>query len=153
MTTKELQGIYETACHAKGYTPNDGQFKIWRQTLGWCERKDLEAALVSYFTDNSGFPMPAELKPLSEHNRRLRVAQASESRALVVWLCPVCGYRRSGFLTSLESAYRKCLSHWGPLLALDAPRVKGVRPERIQLEDGQVCGAELGIVSDERVAA
>lgn len=116
MTTKELEGIYATACAAKGYTPNDGQFKIWKQTLGWCERKDLEAALVEFFTNNTGFPMPAELKTLSESARRQRVSKLEQKTELVMWRCPECGIGCSGFPPVGDTTPRTCrgLPRTGP---------------------------------------
>jgi hypothetical protein len=150
MTTKELEGIYATACQAKGFEPNDGQFRIWRQTLGWVDRADLEQALIWYFSENTNFPMPSELKTLAGRAQQARVARTSEARFLVVWLCPVCGFRQSGFLAQNADARRYCPSHWGPLLPIDAPRVEGKRPERIQLTKGTICGHDLQVVTDER---
>lgn len=84
---------------------------------------------------------------------RLNRETLESERALVVWICHTCGYRKSGFLTRLDSAYRTCRSHWGPLLPVDAPRVNGERPERVQLEGGKVCGAVLRVQTDDRRVA
>jgi len=84
---------------------------------------------------------------------RMHRESLQKNKALVVWICETCGYRKSGFLNALDSAYRTCPSHWGPLLPFDAPRVNGQRPKRVQLTGGQVCGRELTIQTDERSTA
>ena len=108
MTDTQLKELYRTACHGKGFEPNDGQFKVWKQTLGWCEEADLAQALVWYFSDNAAFPMPAELKTLSERARRERVSRAAQKTELVGWFCPECGVHLSGFLDPSDHAPRAC---------------------------------------------
>ena len=108
MTEKELRNLYQTACDGKGYIGNEGQFKVWKQTLGWCEERDLAKALVAYFQDNTGFPMPAELKTLAESARRARITAASAIKELVRWRCPDCGIYRSGFLEPADHEPRIC---------------------------------------------
>lgn len=110
MTNNEMKEIYETACRGKGYEPNDGQFKIWKQVLGWCEAQDLARALIQWFTDNASFPMPAELKPLSEQARRERVARSSVKLDYVVYQCPVCMGTRSGWPEDPERQ-RYCMNY------------------------------------------
>ena len=109
MKTSELEEIYVTACRGKGYEPNDGQFKIWKQTLGWCEQADLAQALVWWFTENSEFPMPAELKRLSEKSRRDREAKAAVLHDLITYQCPVCRVTRSGWPADPERQ-RYCMN-------------------------------------------
>ena len=150
MTTKQLEKIYQSACQAKGYEPNDGQFKIWKQVLGWFEEADLNAALASWFTDNVTFPMPAELKTLAGHALRQRQAKSATQRYLVVWICLKCNWLMSGYLAQGESADRFCRGKWGPLLPPNSPRIDGKRPEREYLSDGRICGAELYVSTDER---
>lgn len=101
------------------------------------------------------FPEVGTLLKMAGMQKIARINRDSleSERALVVWICNTCGYRKSGFLTRLDSAYRTCPSHWGPLLATDAPRVKGVRPERVLLEGGRVCGAVLRTQTDDRRVA
>jgi hypothetical protein len=152
MTEPELRKLYVMVCDGKGYQANDGQFKVWKQTLGWCEEPDLAQGILWWMADNAAFPMPAELKPLAERAKRERLARAGVKRYLVMWQCRVCGHSRTGFLTMEERGARYCSSHWGPLLALDAPRVNGQRPERVQLPTGSVCGHEMTIVNDDRLA-
>lgn len=108
MTTKELEKIYKLACDGKGYEPNDGQFKIWKQTLGWSEECDLSQALTWWFADNTDFPMPALLKPLLEKARLARVARATGQKDLVRWHCPDCGIYRSGFISPNDQFSRRC---------------------------------------------
>lgn len=97
MTNSEMKTIYDTACRGKGYEPNDDQFKVWKQVLGWCESGDLAQGLIYWFSNNSTFPMPAELKPLSEQARRERTARSTKRNDFVAWKCPVCASGRSGW--------------------------------------------------------
>jgi hypothetical protein len=90
--------------------------------------------------------------PVMAMARRNRRALEQDYK-LVMWKCGVCGYECSGFLAVVSRGVRFCPSKWGPLLPLDTPRVNGKRPERIQLQNGQTCGAEMFIVVDERSAA
>lgn len=150
MKTSELKGIYETTCQTKGFPPSDGQFKTWKDILGWCERKDLEEAVTRYFTTNLGFPMPAELRALAGQVQRERELQSSAKRYMVMWFCPVCNTTMCGFLTMEDRAMRFCSSTFGPLLALNAPRVNGERPLREQLPVGTLCGAAMDISNDDR---
>jgi hypothetical protein len=108
MTEGELKHLYRTACAGKNYEPTDGQFKIWKQTLGWCEEVDLSQALVWYFQDNTGFPMPAELKTLSETARRQRVSRIAVVKDEVRWRCPDCGVTMTGFIDPTDRAIRVC---------------------------------------------
>jgi hypothetical protein len=93
MTDKELKGIYVVACQAKGFEGNEGQYKMWKKLLGWCERVDLESALEMWFSSNISFPMPAELKPLSEQARRARAAKALGPETYTCWECTDCKTR------------------------------------------------------------
>ena len=122
MTTKELESLYKTACYGKGFEPNKGQFKVWEQTLGWCEEKHLAQAIIWWFSDNVSFPMPAELKPLAERSRREQMARAQEKTELVGWTCPECGIHVSGFIPPTDHEPRVCngvpkgspqLDEWG----------------------------------------
>ena len=150
MTEKELRIVYASACSGKGFEPNDGQFKVWKQTLGWCDERDLAQALIWFYEEDTTFPMPAELKPLAERARRERAARSEVRRGLVMWKCPVCAWKMAGFLTLEDRALRFCRSSWGPSLPVDAPRVNGTRPERKQLGQGVTCGTQLDILHDER---
>ena len=93
MTDKDLKAVYESACDTKGFEGNAGQFKMWKQVLGWCERVDLQKALETYFAGNAGFPMPADLKPLAERARSERAARASGPEIYTVWECAECKTR------------------------------------------------------------
>ena len=134
MKDSELRQLYQTACHGKGYEPNDGQFKLWKQTLGWCEERDLAQALVWYFEANSGFPMPADLKPLAERARRTRTLEAAAPKDVVIWQCPDCGVTMTGFVGEGESIERRCAG---------AYRKRGEMPR--SLPKGQVCGARMQV--------
>lgn len=102
MTDPQLRKIYRRACDGKGFEPNEGQFKLWKQTLGWCEEEDLAQGLVWYFEANTSFPMPAELKPLSERARRERIAKNSGPAIQTVWQCEDCGHT----VSSLDPEWR-----------------------------------------------
>lgn len=108
MTDNQLKEIYRTACYGKGFEPNDGQFKVWKQTLGWCEEADLAQALVWYFQENTSFPMPAELKPLSERARRGRTAKTTGPKDEVRWRCPDCYVTMTGSIDPSDDRPRIC---------------------------------------------
>ena len=108
MRENQLRVLYETACAGKGFEPNDGQFKIWKQTLGWIEERDLAQALVEWFMDNQGFPMPADLKPLAMANKRRREASLAAPLDLVRWRCPDCHITQCGFIAPEDNAPRRC---------------------------------------------
>lgn len=90
MTDKQLRVLYQTACDGKGFQPNDGQYKIWKQTLGWAEEADLARALMYYFEENTDFPMPAQLKHLIERSRRERLTASEQPCETVEYGCPEC---------------------------------------------------------------
>ena len=138
MTTKQLEKLYEMACRGKGYEPNDGQFKLWKQTLGWCEEVDLGQALVWYFSENTAFPMPAELKPLSARSLRERTNKTKDLRWYVTWECPTCGFRMSGFLSEDADLERRCPSPYAPL-----------GDPRKSLKVGEVCYGKMDVFSRE----
>lgn len=88
MMTKDLEGIYKTACSAKGFKPDGEQFKTWKKTLIGCDRSDLELALMTWFSTHAGFPMPADLRPVAEDAKRKRTALGAE--AYQQQQCPKC---------------------------------------------------------------
>ena len=108
MKPNELEKIYHDACFAKGYEPNDGQFKVWKQTLGWLEKQDLEAALTAWYGSETRFPMPAELKPLAMANKQRRDAGIAQPLDLVRWRCPDCKITMTGFIPHYDEGYRRC---------------------------------------------
>ena len=108
MTTAQLKKLYQTACDGKGFEGNAGQFKVWQQTLGWCEETDLAQALVWYFQENTSFPMPADLKPLSERARRARTSSNTGPKDEVRWQCPDCGVIMTGFIDRADNRTRIC---------------------------------------------
>lgn len=152
MRPSELESIYRMACETKGFEPNDGQFGMWKKILGWCERNDLEQALSRWFAAETKFPMPAELRAIATQVQRERIASSSEKRYMVMFRCATCGHSQTGFLLMEDRALRFCRAKWGPLLAQDAARINGQRPQRVQLPEGQTCGAQLQIVMDDRLA-
>jgi hypothetical protein len=137
MTDPELRKIYKSACDGKGYEPNDGQFKVWKLTLAWCDQRDLAQALVYWFGDNTAFPMPAELKPLAERARRARTAKASAATDLVGWRCTICKVTRCGLISPEDHDPRYC---------------QGI-PKRPGYKPGEICGGNLIEVHRESCAA
>ena len=109
MTDKELKEIYKTACFGKGFQPNDSQFKLWKQTLGWAEEADLAKALVYYFQESSTFPMPAELKHLIERSRRERLEKSTGPCEQVEYECPQCHAPFSTVVNVGDTRPRLCL--------------------------------------------
>ena len=108
MTPKQLEAIYRTACAGKGYEGSKAQCKVWEQTIGWCEEADLSQALIWYFQANTTFPMPAELKPLSERARVARVSKNTGPKDEVRWRCPDCGVTMTGFIDPQDRYTRVC---------------------------------------------
>lgn len=108
MKDTELKELYRTACAGKGFEPNDGQFKVWKQTLGWIDEQDLAQALGRWFTENHALPMPADLKPLAMENKQRRTTSASQPLDLVRWRCPDCKKTMSGFIPHYDEGYRRC---------------------------------------------
>lgn len=138
MTDSELRNIYRVACEGKGFVGNEGQFKLWKQTLGWCAEKHLAQAMVWWFEDNQGFPMPADLKPLAERAMREERAGSANANWYFCWVCPCCGVRKGGFYAEDASTERRCTSPYEP---------KGKRQGF--LPAGQVCGAKMDLFSKE----
>jgi hypothetical protein len=139
MTDTQLRKIYIMVCDGKGYEANDGQFKVWKQTLGWCEEVDLAQAVLWWMADNATFPMPAELKPLVERAKRARLAKASVKTGLVRFYCPDCGIYTCGFLAMDDNRQRICRGN------------ARIEAKRVSLVD--VCGGVMNIVHDDRLAS
>ena len=152
MRPSEIEAIYNDACRIASNrpVPEAAQLKIWRQIMGGFDAEDLRGGLGIWWLTEKFLPMPAELKPLAERARRERTARSEIRRGLVMWKCRVCAWTMSGHLTLEDRALRFCRSSWGPLLPVDAPRINGMRPERKQLGQGVMCGAQLDILHDER---
>ena len=134
MTDEKLKKIYRQACDTRGFEPSDGQFKTWKQILGWVEAEDMERALQVWWSSNTSFPMPAELRPICASCRREREARSSEKTYLVRWLCSACGGFSCAWIAIADSGKRICRG---------IPR------------DGRrgFCGTALTIVHDERPTA
>jgi|ERR1017187_1560679 hypothetical protein len=115
MTDNELKVIYRDACSGKGFEPSDGQFKVWKQTLGWIEKQDLEAALTAWYGSETSFPMPAELKPLAMQAKQCRETQAAQPVDYVRRLCPVCGHSTTGYSPPSDREPRICQTSYTPL--------------------------------------
>jgi hypothetical protein len=143
MTDKQLRGIYGMACSGKGYDPNEGQFKLWKQLLGWHEEADLAQALLWYFEQNTTFPMPAELKTLAGQAKRAREGNRSVKKYLVMYQCPLCLMTASEWLPMGENPMRICNS----IYTLDKDE------KRIGLPANDRCPSDLSIGIDERMTA
>jgi hypothetical protein len=131
MKDTELKELYRTACAGKGFEPSDGQFKIWKQTLGWIEMQDLEAALTAWYADNQSFPMPAALKPLAMSNKQRRETRISQPLDLVRWRCHECKITMTGFIPPYDEGYRRCRG-----IPRDGKYDQNYRGEK-------VCGAQM----------
>jgi hypothetical protein len=150
MTKTDMEELYKVACQGKGYKGSDGQFKVWVLTLGHLEKADLAAAMVEYFTNNTGFPMPAELKPLAEAAKRKRT-EVHHERRRVTFVCPVCSVRVSAFLAPGESTMIACRSIYTPW-KIGQKEPQRFLPRDPATNDYQVCGAILDVEMDERAA-
>lgn len=150
MTSKELEKLYAQTCAVKGFEPNTGQFKVWKQTLGWIEERDLAEALTGWFATQIAFPMPAELKPLAMSAKRKRELEAERPRQLTIWQCPTCGSTQSGFITADDDKPRYCRSPFTGRF------VGGKREQHGPDSDGNavLCGQQMQVryAGDERVA-
>lgn len=145
MTSKELEKLYAQTCAVKGFEPNSGQFKVWKQTLGWIEERDLAEALTDWFATQIAFPMPAELKPLAMSAKHKRELEAERPRQLTIWQCPACGATQSGYITADDGRPRCCQS----------PFTGAWKDgKRVQFPPGEYCNQQLkaAFVGDQRVA-
>jgi hypothetical protein len=86
----EMSAIYYACCDAKGYKGSDEQLKLWNKTLGYAEKVDLQAALILHWSDNTDFPMPADLRHLVERSKRERLMESEGPKELVEYVCPQC---------------------------------------------------------------
>ena len=109
MKPAEMEDIYRTACSGKGFEPSDGQFKVWKQTLGWCEKRDLSQALIWFFQASKDFPMPADLKPLAEKARLQREMKDASPQEQVEYECPQCHLPFSAVVEAGDTKPRICL--------------------------------------------
>jgi hypothetical protein len=135
MKPSELERIYAQACATKGFQPSDGQFKTWKQVLGWCEAGDLAQALIWWWESETDFPMPVELKHLAGRAMRERLARDAEPKDYCHWECPVCGFTMSGFIPPSDIEPRACRSCYAP---------KGTTPRCLPM--GDMCGAIMEVV-------
>jgi len=136
MKSNEMNEVYEFACHAKGFTPDEAQVVNWRKTMGWIERIDLEAAITEWYTEETRFPMPAELKPLAMQAKQRRETQAAQPVDYVRRRCPVCGNCTTGYNPPSDREPRICQTSYTPL----SLRHRGAPGS---LPSGEHCGAIL----------
>jgi len=142
----EMKQIYEEACRTavNRPVPDPAQAKAWLETLGFFDAKDVRGGLSLWWAstacDERGevrskwLPAPAELKPLCEQARRGIQAKKAQGERLVLWQCPSCNARLSGFPVQGASLERRCQK-----------RVNG-RPT----QDGfPICGALMNVIVDE----
>lgn len=109
MKPNDMREIYLQACDAKGFQPNEGQLKTWREQLGYAEKRDLEEALREYWAQNSDFPMPNQLRHLVERVKRMRLAASEAPKELVDYVCPSCGAPFSTLVDPGDARHRICL--------------------------------------------
>lgn len=109
MTDSELKELYRKACYSKNYEPSDGQFKVWKQTLGFADEPDLARALTLFFQDNTEFPMPSQLKHLIERARRERLQASELPCEHVEYECPSCHAPFSTVVNVGDNRNRICL--------------------------------------------
>ena len=108
MTDKELKELYTLACDTKGFTPDAGQFKLWKPILGWCDKRDLEKAIIEWYTSDTSFPMPALLKPLAETARLKRVRPTTGYEYTTGYRCPRCVLTVTDFNPAREMRCERC---------------------------------------------
>jgi len=108
LTDSDLKELYTLACDTKGFTPDMGQFKMWKPILGWCDKRDLEKAIVEWYSSDTNFPMPALLKPLAEAARLKRVRPTTGYEYTTGYLCPRCGLTVTSFNLAREMRCERC---------------------------------------------
>ena len=108
MTDAELKDVYTLCCDTKGYEINPGQIKAWKAALGFYDARDLEAAVRNWYNSNSEFPMPAQLRPLAESARRLRVIPKTGYEYTTGYRCPRCKTTMTSFDPAREVKCEKC---------------------------------------------
>ena len=79
--------------------------------------------------------------------RRLTRAELSKNKALVIWKCPDCRSSISAFLARGEHDERRCGGNLKPMMKRNTKDAFGHG-----LEQGQICGARMSMVLDERDA-
>ena len=82
----------------------------------------------------------------ARHNR----AENALNKALVVWSCPVCGGRTTGYITPEDHQPRACKSPYGPKLT--EAQLKQRPMINRSLPSGDVCGEIMVVTHDERRA-
>ena len=139
MTKDQMTDLYKTACAGKGFKPNDPQLKLWQSTMGYLEHADLAQAIVWFFEANTGFPMPAELKPLAEKSRHQRTA--SGLGWIVTYECPDCHLTFVSVHKDEQRPPKTCRAPYR--------NVNG-KLTWLKQEDGWICGGILNIIEDRR---
>ena len=142
MTDKELKEIYTLACDTKAFTPDAGQFKVWKMTLGWCDPRDLEKAVIAWYAENESFPMPALLKPLAEAERRKRVLPTTGYKYTTVYRCPRCALTVTGFNPAREIRCERCWKGGNVILVGDKPAEPSYSLMSVVLQERKARGAD-----------
>jgi len=146
MKPAEMKVIYEEACRTavNRPVPDPIQAKAWLETLGFFDVKDVRGGLALWWASTScdergeirskWLPAPAELKPLCEQARRGTQAKRAQGERLVLWQCPDCKARLSGFPVIGASLERRC-----------EKRVNGRATEN----GFPICGALMEVIADD----
>ena len=108
MTDAKLKELYTLTCATKGYEPDPGQFKTWRHILGFSDARDLEKAIVEWYTHNLTLPMPAELLPLVGAEFRKRMLPKTGFEYMTAYKCPRCSLGAVGFTAAHEMRCERC---------------------------------------------
>jgi hypothetical protein len=141
MKRNELESIYAVACAAKGFQPNDSQFKVWWKTLGVIKREDLEAALMAWFSTHADFPMPVELRIAADnvHSARVKMREYHQQQ-----VCPKCNS-----LVEMMRPIGEQFRTW----CLPCQSYRKIIPEDLTLTDAewQMLCVELSVIFDEWV--
>ncbi len=142
MTDKELKEIYTLACDTKAFTPDAGQFKVWKMTLGWCDPRDLEKAVIAWYAENESFPMPALLKPLAEAARRKRIQPTTGYEYLTACRCPRCSKTVTSFEAAREIRCERCWKGGNVIQAGDKPAEPSYSLMSVVLQERKARGAK-----------
>ena len=138
MKRTDLESVYAMACAAKGFKPNDDQFRLWWKILHDIERSDLESAMIEWFTAHIEFPMPADLLPLVRKGSRVQAAIATTRTTYARWKCPECGIYQSGFIAPEDERPRRC--NGIPTQRTDGGRICGALMVEVFREDNFTTG-------------
>lgn len=142
LTEQEMKDIYTLACDTKGFVPDPGQGKIWKQVLGWYDPRDLEKAVIAWYSENDSLPMPALLKPLAEAARLKRVRPTTGFEYTTGYRCPRCALTVTSFNPAREMRCGRCWKGGNVIYRGDKPAEPSYLLMSVVLQERRARGAD-----------